>query len=103
MPASLEQPGAVILLAHAPAERKEKLYKKTLPQQDLGFFGCYLFPSLISLHSWHVCRKGKNTGKKKKIRLAAGRKTYSRNYFLLVSLCLGFHNPELHVLQRRCL
>lgn len=41
--------------------------------------------------------KGKK--KKKEIRLPAGRKSYSRNYFLPVSLCLGFHNPgELCVL-----
>lgn len=89
-------PGAVILLTHPPAERKEKLYKKTLPQQELPFFGC-----LFSLSFLCICGMSTERKKKKKKRLTAGRKTYSRNYFLLVSLCLGFHNAgELHVLQR---
>lgn len=96
-------PRGGILLAHAAAERKEKLYKKTLPQQELGFFVVFFFfspPSLISLHLWRVHEREKKLRgkKKKKIRLPAGRKSYSRNYFLLVSLCLGFHNPgELRV------
>lgn len=46
----------MILLAHAPAERKEKLYKKALPQQEGGFFLVYFFFSspLVSLHLWYV-------------------------------------------------
>lgn len=46
----------MILLAHAPAERKEKLYKKALPQQEGGFFLVYFFffSPLVSLHLWYV-------------------------------------------------
>lgn len=47
-------PAGVILLAHAPAERKEKLYKKALPQQELGFLVVIFFFSQISLHLWYV-------------------------------------------------
>lgn len=91
-------PRGGILLAHAAAERKEKLYKKTLPQQELGFFVVFffLFPPFAHFFAFVASpRKGKKIKgeKKKKIRLPAGRKSYSRNYFLLVSLCLGFHNP----------
>lgn len=35
----------MILLAHGPAERKEKLYKKVLPQQEGGVFGLFFFLS----------------------------------------------------------
>lgn len=45
----------MILLAHGPAERKEKLYKKVLPQQEGGVFGLFFFFSpLVSLHLWYV-------------------------------------------------
>lgn len=39
----------MILLAHGPAERKEKLYKKVLPQQEGGVFGLFFFSLLSSL------------------------------------------------------
>lgn len=61
----------------------------------------FLFPPFAHFFAFVASpRKGKKIKgeKKKKIRLPAGRKSYSRNYFLLVSLCLGFHNPgELRV------
>lgn len=55
-------PGAAILLTHRPAERKEKLYKKTLPQQELPFFGCYFF----SLSFLCICGMSTKKGKKEK-------------------------------------
>lgn len=73
-------PGAVILLTHPPAERKEKLYKKTLPQQELPFFGC-----LFSLSFLCIC--GMSTERKKKRRkdwLPEGRLIQGTIFCLLV-------------------
>lgn len=66
-PASLGAavPGGGILLAHALAERKEKLYKKTLPQQELGFLVVIFSPLRSFLCACGVSTKGKKKKKKK--------------------------------------
>lgn len=69
-------PRGGILLAHAAAERKEKLYKKTLPQQELGFFIVFFFfPPFAHFFAFVASpRKGKKIKGEKKKGKAACRK-----------------------------
>lgn len=93
----------MILLAHAPAERKEKLYKKALPQQEGGFFLVYFFFFLSSRFFAFVVRLLKGENKEGQGWLPEGR-LIQGTIFLLATLSHGFHNPgELGVLWRRCL
>lgn len=80
---------------------KRSFTRKPCLSKNRVFWLFFLFSHFFAFVACLPKGKKKGGGEDK---TGCGRKTYSRNDFLLVSLCLGFHNPgELHVLQRRFL